>query len=191
MPLALSHIVTYFRTRQIEPIASVIAGATRAAVLVPLVLDQDRLSVLLTKRTERVEYHKGQISFPGGTVDEGDVNAVATALREAEEEIGLSSGSVEVLGRLDDLEIPTGFCITPVVGLVRGMPDLVLNLDEVEEVFIVPVGFFLDPANEEVGEREWKGRMHVVYSYQFGSHRIWGATAAVIRKFLRGAAASA
>ena len=159
-----------------------------AAVLVLLVLDQDRLSVLLTKRTDRLEYHKGQISFPGGTVDEGDVDAVATALREAEEEIGLSRGSVEILGRLDELEIPTGFRVTPVVGLVRGMPDLVLNLDEVEEAFIVPVGFFLDPANEQVGEREWKGRMHVVYSYQFESHRIWGATAAVIRKFLRAAA---
>lgn len=188
MSLTLAQILAFVRAQQPAAAKPVNDKATVAAVLVPLILDEGRLSVLLTKRTDSVEHHKGQISFPGGTVDETDDDATATALREAEEEIGLSPGSVEILGRLDDFEIPTGFCITPVVGLVRGMPDLVLNLDEVEEAFIVPVGFFLDAANEEVAEREWRGRMHAVYSYQFGHHRVWGATAAMIRTLLRGAA---
>jgi 8-oxo-dGTP pyrophosphatase MutT (NUDIX family) len=188
VPLTLSQILAYVRAHQPTASRPVDGKATVAAVLVPLILDEGRLSVLLTKRTDSVEHHKGQISFPGGTVDKADAGVIATALREAEEEIGLSPASVEVIGRLDEFEIPTGFSVTPVVGLVRGMPDLVLNLDEVVEAFIVPVGFFLDAANEEVGEREWKGRMHAVYSYQFGHHRIWGATAAMIRSLLRGAA---
>ncbi len=186
MSLLLSDIRSYLRShrpRQIEA-----RGVVRAAVLVPLIDDEGHLSILLTRRTDRVEHHKGQISFPGGTVDDGDSDIVATAMREANEEIGLEATNVEVLGSFDDLEIPTGFVVTPVVGVVRGMPDLVLNVDEVEEAFSVPVAFFLDPDNEERGEREWRGRMHHVFSYQFGTHRIWGATAAMIRGLLRGAA---
>jgi len=183
---SVNHITIYLRSHASVRIRSTDSTLKRAAVLVPLVLENDRLCLLLTKRTESVEHHKGQISFPGGTVDSGDADAAATALREAEEEIGLNREAVEILGLLDDLEIPTGFVVTPVVGLLRGMPDLVLNVDEVEEAFCVPVGFFLDEANEEVGEREWRGRKLPLYSYQFGAHRIWGATAAVIRRFLRG-----
>ncbi len=185
MTPSLEHIVSYLRSHTPQRISSTGSSLKRAAVLVPLVLEDGHLSVLLTKRTDVVEHHKGQISFPGGAVDSADSDAIATALREAEEEIGLDRATVTILGELDDLEIPTGFVVTPVVGSINGMPDLVLNVDEVEEAFCVPVGFFLDEANEEVGEREWRGRKFAVYSYQFGAHRIWGATAAVIRSFLR------
>ncbi|MCU0452802.1 MAG: CoA pyrophosphatase [Bacteroidetes bacterium] len=164
------------------------AGAVRAAVLIPLIDDDGHLSILLTKRTDHVEHHKGQISFPGGVIDARDDGVVAAALREANEEIGLDRSVIELLGEHDDLEIPTGFVVTPVVGVLRGMPDLVLNVDEVEESFAVPVSFLLDPENEEQGTREWRGQMHPVYSYEFGGHRIWGATAAMIRGLLRGAA---
>lgn len=182
---SIHHITTYLRTHTPDRIRPSDPALKRAAVLVLLVLEDGHVSVLLTKRTDAVEHHKGQISFPGGAVDAGDTNATATAMREASEEIGLDPASVTILGELDQLEIPTGFVVTPVVGSIEGMPDLVLNVDEVEEAFCVPVGFFLDETNEEVGEREWRGRKFPVYSYQFGAHRIWGATAAVIRNFLR------
>lgn len=165
-----------------------VKGAVRAAVLIPLIDDEGHLAVLLTKRTDRVEHHKGQVSFPGGVIDAVDDGVVAAALREAHEEIGLAASEVEILGELDDMEIPTGFVVTPVVGLLQGMPDLVLNVEEVEECFAVPVSFFLDPENEEHGTREWRGRMHSVYSYEYAGHRIWGATAAMLRGLLRGAA---
>lgn len=158
---------------------------TPAAVLVPFVQTPDGLQILLTRRTDRVEHHKGQISFPGGTTDPEDTDAVATALREAEEEIGLLSSDVEVVGFCDGLETPTGFSITPVVGILAHMPRLNVNAEEVEEIFTVPVEFFLDPKNETIGEREWKGERRNVYSYVFQEHNIWGATAWVIRTFLR------
>jgi 8-oxo-dGTP pyrophosphatase MutT (NUDIX family) len=186
MSLLLSDIRSYLRSHR--PRRVVALEAVRAAVLVPLIDDEGHLSVLLTKRTDVVEHHKGQISFPGGVIDKDDGGVADAALREANEEVGLQATSVELLGEFDDLEIPTGFVVTPVVGVLRGMPDLVLNVDEVEEAFTVPISFFLDPENEERGEREWRGRMHPVYSYQFGDHRIWGATAAMIRGLLRGAA---
>jgi 8-oxo-dGTP pyrophosphatase MutT (NUDIX family) len=186
LSLLLSDIRSYLRSHRPRRVSS--PGAVRAAVLVPFIDDDGHLSVLLTKRTDRVEHHKGQISFPGGAIDAGDHGVVAAALREAREEIGLMPAALDLLGEHDDLEIPTGFVVTPVVGVLRGMPDLVLNVDEVEEAFSVPVAFFLDPENEERGEREWRGRMHPVYSYQFGGHRIWGATAAMLRGLLRGAA---
>lgn len=163
-------------------------GLTPAAVLVPLVSTASGLDILLTKRTDLVEHHKGQISFPGGAMDKSDGGAVATALREANEEIGLDPTTVEVLGFCDGLETPTGFAVTPVVGHLAGYPDLRINAEEVESVFSVPVDFFLDSKNEVVSERVWRGKKLSVYSFEYRGHRIWGATAWVIRTFLRGVA---
>jgi 8-oxo-dGTP pyrophosphatase MutT (NUDIX family) len=156
-------------------------GFTPAAVLIPLLLNASALDVLLTRRTEDVETHKGQIAFPGGMVDVRDTGRWHTALRETEEELGIGRAHIEVLGILDDLLTPTGFVITPVVGIVETLPPLKPNPREVAEVFTVPLEFFADSRNgwrerrsTPLGERE-------VWFYEYGGRVIWGATAAMIR----------
>jgi 8-oxo-dGTP pyrophosphatase MutT (NUDIX family) len=155
-----------------------------AAVLVPVVSTPDGLCLLLTRRTETVETHKGQIAFPGGMVDETDRDRVHTAVREAEEELGIPPSMVEPIGMLDDLPTPTGFCITPVVGLVQSLPDLHLSPGEVAEAFTVPLAFFADPANAVVEERIFRGVTREIWSYRFGDRVIWGATGTIIHRFM-------
>ncbi|HWP83318.1 MAG TPA: CoA pyrophosphatase [Bacteroidota bacterium] len=156
-----------------------------AGVLMPLVRQNDSLAFLLTKRTDRVEHHKGQISFPGGAMDSNDESIIATALRETEEEIGLPRTAVEVLGTFDDFWTPTGFRITPVAGYVSSLPQLTISAGEVETILTVPVDFFLNPTNERIVQMERDGTKHDVYFYRYGEHEVWGATAAIIRAFLR------
>lgn len=146
---------------------------------------ENTLSVLLTKRTEDVEHHKGQISFPGGGIDQGDNDIVATALREASEEIGLDPGDVQILGLFDDHWTPSGYCITPVVGFCSRLPQLTPNPDEVEKIIEIPVSFFLDSKNERVEHRRRGDRDLPVYFYTYGDLIIWGATAAMLRSILR------
>lgn len=143
------------------------------------------LHFLLTKRTEDVEHHKGQISFPGGSQDSDDADIIVTALRETEEEIGLSRKSIEVLGMFDEYETPSGFAITTVVGYASHLPTLIPNKDEVAEILEIPVEFFLNGANERVKQMEKFGRMYTVYFYNYGSYEVWGATAGMIRAFLQ------
>ena len=156
----------------------------RAAVLIPLFTKNGRLHLLLTKRTERVEHHKGQISFPGGAVDEEDADTRATALRESEEEIGLSRASVEVLGVFDEYETPSGYQITPVVGYLASVPALTPSSHEVAEIFDVPLDFFLDRNNERTIPVKRNGKWRDVYFYNYGKYEIWGVTAAILRSFL-------
>ena len=160
-------------------------GLQRAGVLVPIVMTTNGCTFLFTKRTEHVETHKGQISFPGGVIDQADAGIVETALREAYEEIGLPREAVEVLGLLGDLATPTGFVITPVVGWVAALPPLAINTDEVDEVFQVPVQFFAEGGKGRMEPRNVQGRAHEVWYYDTGSHIIWGATAAIIRSLLQ------
>jgi 8-oxo-dGTP pyrophosphatase MutT (NUDIX family) len=159
-------------------------GFAPAAVLVPLLQAAGETTVLLTRRTDEVDTHKGQISFPGGMVEKTDADAEHAALREAEEELGLPPSSVTVVGLLDDHATPSGFIITPVVGVVRGTPLLVPNPREVAEVLRVPLAFFADTTNVRREQREFLGRMHDVWFYDTGTHVIWGATAAMIRSLL-------
>lgn len=159
-------------------------GFAHAAVLVPLVERTNAVELLLTKRTEKVETHKGQVSFPGGMADTEDATIIATALREAGEEIGLPASHVEVLGLLDDLATPTGFVITPVVGIVAALPELQINADEVEEILYVALEFFAHPGNGRAEVREFRGRSREVWFYDCGSHLVWGATAMIIRSLL-------
>lgn len=159
-------------------------GLARAAVLVPLLAAGAEPRLLFTRRTDTVETHKGQISFPGGVEDPGDGTPEATALREAEEEVGIVPGDVATLGRLDDFRTPTGFLVTPVVGLLSREPALRPNRDEVAEVFTVPLAFFLDPGNGWTERRTAQGRAYDVWFYRHGDNVIWGVTGGIIRSLV-------
>jgi len=152
-----------------------------AAVLIPLIERGGGFSVLLTKRTAHLDHHAGQISFPGGRVEDGDTDPVATALRETHEEIGLDPAQVEILGRLDAYMTVTGFDVVPVVGLVRPPFELRLDPFEVAEAFEVPFHFVLDSANHRREFRETDdGKRRYFYALPYGPHYIWGATAAML-----------
>lgn len=156
------------------------AGALKpAAVLVPVVTHAE-LTVVLTRRTDHLAHHPGQISFPGGHVDADDTSPDATALREAEEEIGLGAEHVTVLGTLDPYVTRTGFDITPVVGLVDPVFEATPDPHEVAAVFEVPLAFLMDPANRQRHTREFQGRERHFFAFDFGEHFIWGATAGML-----------
>lgn len=150
-----------------------------AAVLVAVV-DRPRPTVILTLRTETMRKHPGQVSFPGGRIDPGDDGPVAAALREAEEEIGLSPDAVEVIGLADTYRTVTGFEVTPVLGIVP--PDLPLtpHPGEVAAVFEAPLYYLLDPAHQQVRSAVWRGRERTYYEIEWEGRQIWGATAAMI-----------
>ena len=151
-----------------------------ASVLVPMVDRPDGLTLIFTQRTAHLAAHAGQISFPGGGLEACDVDEVACALRETQEEIGLEPGRVAVLGRLDTYVTRTGFRVTPVVGLVE--PPFTLNPDpfEVAEVFEVPLDFFLDPANRRREYRTVAGVERSFYVFPYENRYIWGATAGML-----------
>jgi 8-oxo-dGTP pyrophosphatase MutT (NUDIX family) len=182
-------------THQIETITGdhAVAGMaaeertlTPAAVLVPLVERLEGYTVLLTQRTAHLEHHAGQISFPGGRAEEGDASPVETALREAEEEIGLQRQQVvEIAGFLDLYQTVTGFLVTPVVGLVTPPFELRLDAFEVAEAFEVPLEFILDPRHHEHRSMLYKGQQRRYYVIPYEDRFIWGATAAMLVDFAR------
>jgi 8-oxo-dGTP pyrophosphatase MutT (NUDIX family) len=153
---------------------------TRAAVLVPLLDHAEGMTVLLTKRSEHLNDHAGQVSFPGGRIDPDDHDAAAAALREAQEEVGLDPQRVELVARLDTYVTRTGFEVTPWVGLI--VPPVAFTPDpfEVAEVFEVPLAFFLDPASRKTESRIWQGTQRFFYVYPWPNYYIWGATAGML-----------
>ncbi len=153
----------------------------RAAVLVPVVDRAEGATVLLTRRSAQLRDHSGQIAFPGGKIDPSDADAVAAALREAEEEIGLSRRFVRPLGYLDPYLSSTGFRILPVLGLVTPGFDLTVDPSEVDIAFEVPLGFLMDPGNHQRHSREWQGMTRHYLAMPFGEHYIWGVTAGILR----------
>jgi 8-oxo-dGTP pyrophosphatase MutT (NUDIX family) len=162
------------------------AAARRpASVLMPIVQRPQELSVLFTRRTAHLRDHSGQISFPGGRAEPHDASPEATALREAEEEIGLEPQRVEVLGKLSDYHTRTDFRVTPVVGLVAPGFELRLDAREVEEVFEVPLSFILDPAHHERHWREFQGRRVHYFAIPYRDYYIWGATAGMLVNLYR------
>lgn len=157
-----------------------------ASVLVPLVVRDGGVNVLLTQRTAHLTDHAGQISFPGGRFEEGDADAVATALRESEEEIGLASSVVDVLGRMPEYRTVTGYRVTPVVALIERPFTLRLDTFEVSEAFEVPLAFLMDPANHERRLYRYADIARTFYAMPYHAARryfIWGATAAMLRNF--------
>lgn len=150
-----------------------------AAVLVP-VIARPELTVLLTVRTDQLPTHAGQIAFPGGKVEKVDAGPIATALREAQEEIGLDALHVEPLGFLDSYRSGTGFHIMPLVGLVEPRFSLTPDPAEVADIFEVPLSFLMDAANHQRHVREWCGRLRHFYAIPFGERYIWGATAGML-----------
>jgi len=152
-----------------------------AAVLVPVIMRTCGLSIMLTHRGSALRAHSGQISFPGGKVDDGDSGPLSTALREAQEEIGLAAGHVELIGYGDAYRSTSGYLVTPVVALVEEGFRLSLNPFEVAEIFEVPVAFLMNPENHEVQVRLWNGRLRQYYAMPYNRHYIWGVTAGMLR----------
>ncbi len=163
-------------------------GLVCAAVLIPLLCKDGEWHVLLTQRTQSVEHHKGQISFPGGACDPEDENLRATALRETYEEIGVPPEAVAVLGALDDFPTVTGFVVTPYVGVIPHPFAYRLNTHEVEAVIEVPLSFLRDPAHLRMEQREHGGRIYDVHAwdYRLGPHTytVWGATAHMLKNLI-------
>jgi 8-oxo-dGTP pyrophosphatase MutT (NUDIX family) len=160
-------------------------------------------TVLLTRRAAHMKTHSGQIAFPGGKVDPEDANMQATALREAEEEVGLAATHVQVIGELPVYITGTSFWVTPVIGLVSPDFELRLNADEVDDVFEVPLSFLMNPANHRRHAMDWQGARRQWFSMPYEEQRttaqgqmqavehfIWGATAGMLRNFYRFLAAT-
>jgi 8-oxo-dGTP pyrophosphatase MutT (NUDIX family) len=152
---------------------------TPAAVLVPIV-DRPEPGVILTVRTDTMRRHAGQIAFPGGRIDPEDEDAIAAALREAEEEIGLPRDKVQVIGTADRYRTTTGFDVTPVLGIVPAGLEFNLQPDEVAAVFEAPLHYLFEPAHQHRRTVDWEGRERSYYEILWEGRRIWGATAAMI-----------
>jgi len=157
---------------------------SHAAVLVPLFKKGEDCHLLFTKRSDQVKYHKGEISFPGGVVDEEDLELINTALREAHEEVGLKKSDVQIIGILDDIVTVTGFIVTPIVGLFPYPYPFKVSEVEIAELIEVPLSSLI--REESFSEKEIirGGQKEVVYAYEYEKHIIWGATARILKQFL-------
>ncbi len=164
-----------------EPMREQLSGnLTPAGVLVPIVEREAELSVLLTKRSTELKHHAGQVSFPGGRMEEHDVDVEATALRETDEEVGISARHVTVVGYLQTMPTITGYAVTPIVGLVASGAELRIDKTEVEYAFEVPLSFLLDSANDIRTQWESHDRKVPMVEFHWENERIWGATAYMI-----------
>lgn len=156
-------------------------GLRDAAVLIPVVDHQGEATVILTKRTERLRSHSGQVAFPGGSIDATDASPEAAALRETEEEIGLSPHFIKVVGRMPDYVTGSGYRIAPVLSVVKPGFTLQLNPLEVDAAFEVPLSFLMDPENHRRESRVWQERERFYYTMPYEERLIWGVTAGIIR----------
>lgn len=174
----------------IDLVDDTLVALTPAAVLIP-VIARPEPTLLLTLRHGGLRRHAGQVAFPGGRVDATDADAVAAALREAQEETALDPRHVELLGAIDGYRTGTGYDVTPVVGIIPPDLPLVPAADEVESLFEIPLATALDPARHLRRSGEWQGRVRTYYVIDAGPHLIWGATAGMIvnlSTIVRGAA---
>lgn len=153
-----------------------------AAVLILIYQGSHEPEIILTQRSSSLTNHAGQISFPGGTVEEGDSDPVHTALREAREEIDLQEHEVEVLGIMETTTLPSGFAIAPVLGVMESLPWLTANPGEVEEIFSIPLSLANDLSRYQMDFLEKDGLRRDFYYLQHDSYYIWGATAKMLRE---------
>lgn len=156
-----------------------------AAVLIPLIDHKDGMTVLLTKRAQHLKTHSGQVSFPGGRCDPEDADAMATALRETEEEVGIDRSHIEVLGGMEDYETITGYVITPIVAILQPEFELKVDAGEVAEAFELPLDYILDERNHELQSGVWNDQERYYYALMNEKHNVWGATAAMLVRFAK------
>jgi NTP pyrophosphohydrolases including oxidative damage repair enzymes len=157
-------------------------GLTNAAVLIPLV-KRNEWHILLTKRTDHLHHHPGQVSFPGGRADAIDVSPLNTALRETTEEIGIDKHLIELVGVIEPYLTVTDFCVVPIVGFVDSNFELKIDEFEVAEVFEVPLSTVLNMAEYKRKEIFWKGKNRLYWELMYNGYQIWGATAAMLYAF--------
>lgn len=157
-----------------------IAPLRPAAVLLAILPAQSGARLILTKRASHLAHHPGQIAFPGGKQEPRDTGPTAAALREAQEEIGLSAQNVQVMGLLPAHETVTGFSMRPVIGLMQRSQSFTPDPAEVAEVFTIPLGFATDLRNFRIEQRRWQGQNRYFYTVPYGPYYIWGATARVL-----------
>jgi 8-oxo-dGTP pyrophosphatase MutT (NUDIX family) len=152
-----------------------------ATVLIGVVEYQEAPRVILTRRSENLKKHSGQVAFPGGKVDDTDPSPLDAVLRETEEEIGLTSGYIDIAGYLQTFETGSGFLVLPVVGYVRPGFELKINTEEVADVFEVPLNFLMNRENHNIKQDVWNGQLRSYYSMSHEQHHIWGVTAGILR----------
>ncbi len=171
------------RLALLQPRSLIADYTSEAAILVLIIERQGEPHFLLTRRTEEVQTHKGQISFPGGMRD-GSESLEQTALRETFEEVGIEADRIEILGRFHDYLSSTDYRVTPFAGYIEGPFSTTPQTTEVAEILLVPFSIFLDPGRLRIEQMLYRGRMRDVYFYSYETHQIWGLTARIIKDFL-------
>lgn len=161
------------------------SGLKPAGVLIPIVQRRRDLTILMTRRSDYMAHHAGQVSFPGGRMDGDDVDIVETALRETEEEVGIARHKVAVIGHMRPTPTITGYAVTPTIGLIQEDLQLTLDPGEVADVFEVPLDYLMDAGNYRQSLREYRGQELPVIEVRFEGYRIWGATAFILSRFIK------
>jgi 8-oxo-dGTP pyrophosphatase MutT (NUDIX family) len=160
------------------------AGPVPSAVLIPLFLKNGSYHILFTKRTENLQHHRGEVSFPGGVRHIDDTDILHTALRETSEEVGIAPEDVDILGVLDDVLTIHNYLVTPYVGFIAAEHQLRINPDEVERIIEVPLSFLLTPGIFQLRDWSWQGRTLPLFCVDYEGDRIWGLTAAMLKQFI-------
>ena len=176
--------VRHFDSEDERHSGDAIAKHRPAAVLIPIT-DRPEPGVILTQRPDSLRSHAGQVAFPGGKIDDSDENAIAAALREAEEELSIPAQLVRVVGETDTYYSGSGYRISPVIGIIPPDLDLVPNPGEVEDWFEVPLAFLIDPQNSVRKSTFWQGHERQYYDMSWQGRRIWGVTAGIIANLAR------
>ena len=179
-PLSFSYIESHFKFQKREPIKKEDKSALETAVLCLIFMEGNQLNILLTKRSEFLKNHPGEISFPGGRIETDDKSPVEAALRETREEIGIPSKDIKIFGKLDEIITGTGFHIKPFIGKLKTTKNLVLNKDEVTETLILPLSILLDKSNHIRSKKIFNNKEYEFWKINYLHYNIWGATGSIL-----------